>query len=155
MKRYVFRSFPSALLTMVLLTTGVQAPFGISSLAVFLMIVSIPFLATAAIMRRYSATDLTFVRHNLIFALIIGCFAVVAQLNGGIAYPSYLVSIAIHLFFFSICLLIIGAEGVWRSFRFAALVNVGFVVLQLGGGVSGFDVLVRLNFLGIMKADNV
>ncbi|MGV8934017.1 MAG: hypothetical protein ACOH1I_05305 [Gallionellaceae bacterium] len=147
----VYKSISILMLTLVLLSQGLPAPFGISSLAVFAMMVLLPPLATLALARKRSAADRTFVYYNLLLVAVFAFFAMVALINGGLAYQSYLVSIAIQQCFFVACLLLAGAEGVWRSFKFAALVNVGFVMLQMVGGVFGSDTFVKLHFLGVMK----
>jgi hypothetical protein len=152
MRRAALNSISRGLITLVLLSQGIFAPLGISSLAVLLMIVSLPVLWLAVFFRHSSAAEYRFMRSNLILACIFAFFAVVALFYGGLAYPSYVISIAIYQCFFAACLLLAGAEGVWQSFKIASLINVGFVVVQLVGGITGSRTLVELPFLGVMKS---
>lgn len=144
-------SFAGIALMAVLLGQGIVAPFGVSSLAVAIMIVALPLLGLMALAAARGAIAARYLRYNVVLAALLGAFAFVGYLRGGLAYPSYLVSIAIHQAFFACCLLLTGPTGVWRSFRFAALTNVFFVIVQMIGGAIGNDALVKLAFLGVMK----
>ena len=139
------------LMTLVLSFQGLPAPFGVSSLAVATMIATMPIVVALAIVAKRNGGEARFVRHNTVLMAVFVFFAVVAEWNGGLAYPSYLISIGIHQCFFAACLLASGAEGVWRAYKAAALINVAFVTLQMIGGLIGSSDLVRLSFLGVMK----
>ncbi len=144
-------SFASVALTAVLLGQGIVAPFGLSSLAVAIMVLTLPVVALAAVAAARGVVAARFLRHNAVLAVILGSFTLVGYLRDGLAYPSYLLSIAIHQVFFACCLILAGPTSVWRSFKFAALTNVLFVVVQMVGGIVGNETLVRLAFLGVMK----
>jgi hypothetical protein len=150
--RYRTASF---LLTLSLLGQGIAAPFGISSMAVLVMIVGLPILTTFALTTQSSSTVRRFARYNSILCIFFVVFALVALLSGKMGYPSYLVSIAIHQLFYMSCLVLLGPIGIWRTLRTVVWINIFAVTIQIGGGLLGSDVLVQLRFLGIDKGTSI
>jgi hypothetical protein len=87
-------------------------------------------------------------------SLIFIFYLLVAFLSGKLGYPSYILSIAIHQFFYMSCLILLGPIGVWRSLRTVVWVNIAAVAIQIYGTILGNDALVQLNFLGIDKGSS-
>lgn len=143
------------LLTLSLLGQGIAAPFGISSMAVLVMIVGLPILTTLAITTPPSTPVRRFTRYNSVLFTFFAAFSLVGLLSGKMGYPSYLISIAIHQIFYMICLVLLGPIGIWRSLRTVIWINIVAVAVQIGGGLVGSDELVRLSFLGVDKGSSI
>ena len=143
------------LLTFSLLGQGMAVPFGISSIAVLVMIVGLPILITLAITVPPSTHVRRFTRYNSALFAFFAAFFFVGLISGKIGYPSYLLSIIIHQIYYMICIVLLGPIGIWRSLRIAAWINIAAVAIQIFGGIIGIDELVMLRFLGIDKGSSV
>ena len=143
------------LLTLSLLGQGMAAPFGISSMAVLVMITGLPILTSLALTAPSSTPIRRFTRYNVILCAVFAAFSFVGLLSGKMGYPSYLMSIAIHQIFYMSCLVLLGPTGIWRSLRTVVWINIVAVVIQIGGSLVGSDELVRLSFLGVEKGSTI
>lgn len=143
------------LLTLSLLGQGISAPFGISSLAVLVMIAGLPIILPLAMTASRSAAVRRFLKSNLVLGFIFTFYFLLGFLNSKLGYPSYILSIVIHQLFYMSCLILLGPIGVWRSLRIVVWLNIAVVGVQILGSLIGNYSLVHLDFLGIDKGASI
>jgi len=144
------------LLAMMMLTVGMKFSYGTSSVGVFVMILSIPLLIGVIIRQRVLDNCQTrYILYQIPLVAIFLLSGLTGYFNGGMAYPSYLASILIHISFFVGCLLIIGPLGVTRIFLIVGSINIFFYSVQILGSLTNTPALLYLDFLNIMKGTSI
>ena len=144
------------LLAFVMLTVGMNFSYGTSSVGVFLMILSIPFLIGVIIRQRVlDRIQTRFILYQVPLVAIFLLSGLTALFKGGMAYPSYLASIVLHISFFTGCLLVIGPLAVTRVFLIVGSINIFFYLVQIVGSLTNSPTLLYLDFLYIMKGSSI
>lgn len=139
----------------VLLTIGMVSPLGHSSLAVSLIICSLPILLILFLTSKQNAITVSFFKYNIGITVFFIFYWLVALFNNLLTYPTYLISITLHQIFFYFCLVLLNLKSIRQVFVFTAIVNSILCLVQCFGGLTNNEALDRLSFIGIMNTTKI
>ncbi len=142
-------------IAIIFLSQGVYGPLGLSSLAIFLMAISLVPVIFLSIFAKHLVCELRFMRYNIFLMLLTIFFGGIGVFYGGPKYPQYIGTLVFHQIFIAAIIIVIRPVGIFIALKCAAYINIFFVGLQILGGLLNIDSLVKLDSLFVMKGENI